>query len=294
MSNLLIRGKKYICENCSKTYTLEYEGGAQMTQISDMGVINQNHYNLEFNNERYNADIDGYYYYFFPHYCETCIPDLGYDDVNNHILDKNNPVAPYFNLIYEFEEIFDELISDEIDKVVTNLKVSDLKTINPESYSKHILSKFFKLTYKRKELVEKCFDENKDKIEKYILEKVIDSEGFKEVSNQYFAEALYFEKLILKLISKGEGIIYHFEIDSTDPDELNPYISYERTVRVVDKTEPQYMFYSEGFVLPLKSMMESLTDDNFTELLDEIFSEQYINYNKIKEKLVQEAYEISL
>ena len=38
MSWLLVRGKTYVCDSCDCRLNVDYEGGAQMTQIGDENI----------------------------------------------------------------------------------------------------------------------------------------------------------------------------------------------------------------------------------------------------------------
>ena len=57
MSFMVVSGKQFMCSDCEKIVQIEYEGGAQMTQIGDLSVMEQ----IQLS-EQFGSEFDSYLY----------------------------------------------------------------------------------------------------------------------------------------------------------------------------------------------------------------------------------------
>lgn len=251
MSNLLIRGKKMICLNCENLYSAEYEGGAQLTQIGDENVEIQKLYNEEYNETNEDLNCSGYYVYMEFSYCEDCLKNK-YDNVDQHILFNGNPLSEFITIRDKYVREIEYKKTLEEDEVIKSISIKSLESINKESYDKNIFHKYFKVTFKRKELVGKCIDESKNEILNYIVDGVNNSEKIKLLKEEYKSITDPLKVKIIEMIRQNKDNVYHYEFISSDLDELNPYISGEFTTRILADGEKVYKFYSEGFIYLLK------------------------------------------
>ncbi|WKZ16287.1 MAG: hypothetical protein QY317_03070 [Candidatus Jettenia caeni] len=71
MSWLNIRGKIYHCLKCPESITIEYEGGARLTQIGDNRVYEQMALTQRYGQPSANPEREGYYLH-KEAMCETC------------------------------------------------------------------------------------------------------------------------------------------------------------------------------------------------------------------------------
>ncbi len=94
MSFMTVRGKIFICSQCEKSLTIEYQGGATMTQIGDMEVYRQQELSQQLGQPSAYPESEGYYLYDIG-LCAEC-----YTDVNKKInsdratLPTQNPHKP--------------------------------------------------------------------------------------------------------------------------------------------------------------------------------------------------------
>ena len=63
MSFLLVAGKIFVCQKCQKLITIEYEGGALLTQIGDENVMQQSEYSQHMKQPNSNPDEQGHFLY---------------------------------------------------------------------------------------------------------------------------------------------------------------------------------------------------------------------------------------
>lgn len=236
MSWLNIQGNMYHCLKCSEIVTVEYEGGACLTQIGDNRIYEQTALTKRYSQPTANPDAEGYYLH-NEIICEPCfkkryMKDGQYDVAMNmetlcnrllEIKDKHT-----VNVGKAAESAFDNWLE--------NISPSNLREIDTSAFDKTIGLKIFKLRNKRKYLIEQFVSSAKDSIITFIHNQINRDPCLQDAIRQYASEAQPIIDSIRRLLAnlkrkfflKGE--IFRVR-RINQPENLNDYVRYEMTTR---------------------------------------------------------------
>lgn len=282
MSFLQIKGKVYHCSTCGHFLKVEYQGGSKYTQIGDMNVLNQMQLNQKYNPE-YDSEKYGYYFYFEDLICQDCF-DKNYRKLDNiNILSKDNPIDKFYYLKENTDKLLKELIEDILNSLVKNISIEDLKTINSYNYSQTILSKYFKLTFKKKQLLNDFLCKSEKEIEQYFLNIIKEDARIIKLSKDYADIISEVKPEILSIINRNKENKYYYELNSSAADNLNPYISTESSIRIPIKLEKQYNLYEGPLKLDVANIKRNLnivSVDAMVKSFHDIYKEHIIFLEK--------------
>lgn len=284
MSFMVIRGKAYHCNTCEKEVKVEYQGGAQLTQIGDEYFQMQQELNKKYNNEAYEGDKEGYYFHIEGLICQECFDKSFRVKGDSNILKEQNHVADIGEIIDTYKEEIDNMVDDILPDILSSIEFENLRYVNEENYDEAVTSKAFQVPSKRAKLIEEFIDENSEEVNDHIITKLRGHRDVMDLNNRYKEEVLEIRRSLLKLHEEmKEGFFQEHSVNEVD--NLNPYLVNENTTKYPVESDLDYNFFSGPYELNI-SNLEDLTDDpNVLDLLDQ--SETYFGYeiDKLKERL---------
>lgn len=248
MSFLMIRGKIYHCNQCGAFEKIEYEGGPQLTQVGDFGVMIQKELNKKYFPDLSNPEKEGYYYHIEKCICDQCVdkvPDIvivGPDKVPTVVMKE------WEAQIERFQNKGQEIATSYFHKTMEEITPTELKQLNPMKYI------LIKQDLKRGDL-EKAAGQQKifcAEIKKTLwnrfMKKMLESQEFKEI-NQDLKDSLLVEfRKIEGGIEIDRSKTHYSKLNIFGVDSLNPYVMYELSIRKSIKTDSERSFY--GIVRP--------------------------------------------
>lgn len=287
MAFMVIRGKAYHCNSCEKEVKVEYEGGAQLTQIGDEYVKIQKELNSKYNPKGYNGEGEGYYFHIEGLICQDCFDENHRISGDINLLQENSPMDDISDIIDLYKDNLDNLIEDILPDILMDIDLKDLRYLNEKKYDNMVNSDFFKVLAKREQFIEDFVFEYSDQINEFIMEKIREHEEVLELNHKYREETGKIKNFLLELndkVSKG----FFQERDVNEVDILNPYLANDNTTRYPVKSELEYKFYSGPYELSMTNLDELTKDANVLDLLEQ--SEIYFGYeiDKLKERLKEE------
>ena len=248
MSLLMIQGKVYHCDQCGAFEKVEYEGGPQLTQIGDFGVILQKELNKKYLPDLFNPEKEGYYYHI-----EKCICDHCIDKMPDILVVKPEKVPSgimkeWDAQIERFQNEGKEIAASYFHQTMEEITPDELKQLNPMKYM------LIKQDLKRGDL-EKAAEkqrifcaEIKNTLWNRFMNKMLESQEFK-VTNQDLKDSLLVE---LRKLEDRIGIdcrkTHYSKLNIFGVNSLNPYVMYELSIRKSIKTDGLRSFY--GIVHP--------------------------------------------
>jgi hypothetical protein len=258
MSFLYIKGKVYHCDTCGNSLKVEYQGGSKYTQIGDMNIIDQMELNQKYNSPDYDSEKYGYFFYFEDLICQDCF-DKNYRKLDNiNILSKDNPIDKFCYLKTNTDKLLKKLIEDILNSLVNDISIEDLKTINNYNYNQTILSKYFKLTFKKKELLNDFLCKSEKEIEQYFINMINEDARIIKLSKDYTNIISEITPEILSIINRNKENKYYYELNSSDTDNLNPYITTESSIRTPVELQKQYKLYEGPLELDFVNIKHNL------------------------------------
>lgn len=265
MSYLLIRGKTLICTNCDFTLPIEYEGGAQATQIGDLNVWEQREINKKHMPADYNPDKYGYYF-FVEAICGDCLQARLDDKTVAYDKNTSPPFDDVEHIVYRLSEAIEEDLEKAAAKYAKLFNADYCRQLAPEVYEKTIGQKYFKLTNKKWTLAEQYIDQAKNNIIEDFKKYLAASEVMKEYVEVY--QEVYAEyEAELKELMEGGKTKYYQQLDLTGAENLNPYICYDQTVRTQIKPDNDYAIYEGPYSIPRKAVRIYLSSGPFDQLV---------------------------
>lgn len=261
MSFLPVSGKIYICDECDKHIRVEYEGGAQLTQIGDDNIREQMQISEKFNQPNKDPDTEGYYLYEII-ICEDCYSkiDENIRELLKEILDK------YKSLITVRNETIKAI---EIDLLET--ASSTIETITPEEVEnifpeiKDELNDKRDTPKKRKGKINKFIRgyNTKEKVKELFYSSVDKNKSIEETFSG-FNQQVYDTANLLPEFDDDEFAVMQPK-DIRDAENLNNHLQFETTIREPKhdtKAETVYITY----LLSTASFMNLMLNDEDYEL----------------------------
>jgi len=278
MSFMLVKGKVFVCEECSRGIPVEYEGGEQWTQIGDYNIELQNRISQEIG--KFFPELEGSYLYDFG-ICEGCYQQ-------NHYLkypEEETNIAEFLRFSshqhMKKEKVKDSmrlLIQKITDEITRNLTIVDIETISNQQFDPYFGDKHSTLS-KRKGMFKQWYQNYiRPNINHFIINCIRENEQIEMLASEFNQ----------KIDESYTGLLTHFNNDVfiafipkniSDTENLNPYIQYENTVRSPVSSTPALMFYHKVKLSAteiknsLKISTENLKPMMDTDILEKQFKE---------------------
>ena len=111
---MVVKGKRFVCEKCGHTVQMDYEGGAQMTQIGDFEVMRQ----MELIEEYADTIDEGVYILDFG-ICETCFEHT----IPKEVVENSRRIGSLLEELENLNSKARETISTHFDTVFREIEV---------------------------------------------------------------------------------------------------------------------------------------------------------------------------
>lgn len=252
MSWMLVVGKVYHCAECGSSLQVEYEGGAVMTQVSDMVIEEQSGLLDEFNQPNCSPEVDGYYLQEII-VCEKCFVKKEYDGTHaSHMME----------LLSDVDKVADDLIG-QVRASCEYPTLEDLKDFIGVEIFNDLSSKSMLPARKKRKLNETfqswhCADEFLARLITREIQKL--PKPLPDVPLKKFAAQLSEENLTV-FTPKEVWVA----------ENTNPFIQSEHTIRIPTSTTPKMVVYIEGVIdvkffkscklLGTKALLDLFDDD---------------------------------
>lgn len=229
MSFLFLRGEMFHCTECCLSLSLDFVGGARLTQIGDFNVYVQIELNKEFMPETYVCETDGYYFH-KPVLCSRCLQPV----LNSETIIYKSDQSPPFEILLSYTEKYSSFMKDCIqeytDDFISRMDKLFCQQLSPESYENTIGHKYFRITFKKQELSQKFIYSTRGKLFKAFIEHITNHEKFKQMASEYSNLVSMCEQECRDLLKQGIKTYYE-EIELNGEVNLNPFIVHEALIR---------------------------------------------------------------
>lgn len=229
MSWMLVAGKVYHCKKCGECVQVEYESGAELTQVSDVVIDQQSEMLDEFAQPNADPDLEGYYLQ-EKITCEECYATLSPD---------NSDAEQLVSLLAEVDAAIKQVV-DHVSASLENPTHDDVLELLGKSVFEELSARSMLPARRQRRLTEVfqkwyCLDKflsNRVKAEIEKLPQPLPSVRLKEFAVQLRKK--YLTVYVQKEIWVAENI--------------NPYIQSEHTVRVPTLNTPHIRVITEGAI----------------------------------------------
>jgi hypothetical protein len=288
MSFLFVKGIIYHCLQCGSSLQVEYEGGPMFTQVGEGGVFNflqlEKKYKSNSGRDLYREPV----YLHAEVICENCVDSSRI--VSSKLVDKVDSLWAIARKAGSIKKQF----QNNVLKLIENSDIEWVKSVDRKSYEEMANHKYLLMPHvKNGQVVPIILGEKEKRIRQYISEisgNILESlfSAFPQLKDNLLASV---SKIRQKLESRmeeikkklpGEGTCFYVGEDITLPENMNPYIMTEWTVRVPEDKTPNVKCYTD-IEIDMGDMEEWLTG------LDKLATSQYYQQD---EKLVNEVTEV--
>ena len=251
MSFSVVGGKTFICYECGHRVSVDYEGGAMMTQIGDLEVIRQQEIAEELNEQQI-PDERGFYLYDFG-LCASCYEKT----ISKSAKEQNNKLNELFRqldvLYTSSTEDINISFTEALKQIRKNLTKGDISKavggLDDDILEDNRLHKG-----KRKSPMKSFIHTNSEELERYILKKVWKTDKIKMAAEQYKEASDKILDEMLKHLKKNKVYYLRKRVDASE--NLNEFIITDTSVRVPIEGSSSEAYYYEmeiNFVAVRKS-----------------------------------------
>ena len=200
MSFMTVRGKIFICSQCEKSLTIEYQGGAQMTQIGDMEVYRQQELSQQLGQLSADPEREGYYLYDIG-LCAECYTDVS-REINS---DREKKVFSLIDSLNEKKKSYlddiEEIISSISMKLIYQWDLNMLQSILGKKLGALLNDKHMAKS-KREKQIRDLLRKRHFNLESSIIEEAFQNEAIQKLIADYeestYSELSQLKKLLLK------------------------------------------------------------------------------------------------
>ena len=238
---MLVTGKIFICSECEKYITIEYEGGPLYTQIGDSSVYYQLEISEKIGQPNSKPEEEGFFLYDIG-ICSNCFEKAcGHDALESNV--------KFFDLIdlisikkNEYLDQISKLILDLSAKIISNLNIKDIESAIDGNFDRDFGDKYA-LPSKKKKLFNAFWNKNKDNFAQYVLTLLLLEDNIKQEIMKWDEFSGPVIEDLKSILRTGHKI---YTIKNTEETEnLNDYICAETTVRTPVDFSIKEKFYFE-------------------------------------------------
>ncbi len=229
MSFLFLRGEMFYCTECCLSMSLDFIGGARLTQIGDFNVYEQIELNKEFMPKTYDCETDGYYFH-KPVLCSRCLHSVLNSETIIYKSDQSPPFETLLSYTKKYSSLMKDCIQEYTDDFISRMDKLFCQQLSPEVYENTIGHKYFRITFKKQELSQKYIHSTRGKLFKAFIAHITNHERYKQMASEYSASISMCEQECRDLLEQGIETYYE-EIELNGEVILNPFIVYEALIR---------------------------------------------------------------
>lgn len=253
MSFLNIRGEQIHCENCGKTISVEYEGGAMPTHIGDMSVAEQTELSEQFMPD-YDAENNGYYYQRFA-VCSDCVKKYG----DLKIFDDDHILFRYMDKNCELQDLKENLLSVVLKDFKKNLSEELLEKIDVDAYRELKNKKHFGIKKEKRRIAAEYISKAKRNIYTYVRQQLSAAPPLLELGDEIKGMEDAVRNLLYE--TRGSEIRGLIKLDMTEPRNLHPMFCYPASVRTPQRCDNDIDFFVP-FECPKSEIKKTLNNKN--------------------------------
>ena len=241
MSFLVVGGKTFICQECGHRVSVDYEGGAMMTQIGDFEVMRQQEIAEELN-EQQSLDERGFYLYDFG-VCQSCYRSV--DEETRARSDKFNELYRSVDSLYRsaYAKVDDNFIKS-LEQLASILTWNDISEM-AGGVSREELIDTRQHKGKRKSPLKQFIHNYSEKVEHAITRRILKMPEIDAVLSQYQEQSQKIFKEMRELLNPDN--LAYFSKMTDEMENLNEYIVTDTSVR-----KPVTGSVSEPFYYPIE------------------------------------------
>jgi hypothetical protein len=280
MSFMIVCGKLFVCNKCEKVVRVEYEGGAQFTQIGDLNVMEQEHFSEALGQLNNEPDEQGYYLYDFG-LCDKCFDTK----INRDYKRKSEAIFRISDeLAVKRQENLDDIngyLPDLFSRAASGLSSEDIGSAIGQQFDPAFGDKHATAT-KRDRLLNDFMHKHRNALVEYCVRKVWTDPRIISAIVTRYAETTQPMLTELKTLVADPPPMY-FEKTTDKTENLNDWIIAETTSRQPALYSSRETFYSD-MEIDFDVLLLSF-DFNHESLYEEVFSKD--NTRLLRSRLVE-------
>jgi hypothetical protein len=239
-----VKGKKFHCTTCQSVVAVDYTGGTQPTQVSDPVIWRQNEVRTALG-----IQDDEDHYLHTVGLCEACaekrFAEVGDDATPFEVIERlEAAVDALHESASKHGSALSKIYEEALHRCLHTLTLKDLEEVAPEAFAQTFKSKLYRLTNKRPQLIEEFLRAAKMPMDQTIDGLLDKDQELGRALASFKSEIARSQSACIEAINQCRPWWYGVHKMSA-PENLNPYIQTEDTVRWPIDGTPDKLFIFE-------------------------------------------------